>query len=746
MTNEIKKRTKPCISCKLSKVKCEYATTLPCKRCARMDIACQYADGTKTIPPAIPTRMLPSMISNMLPSVVPSMAPNMVPNMLPNVLPHVLPNMLPNITPNITPNLTPNLPPHLAPSNAPSVRNENTSEKNSNEWISLVDNRLKSFESVIESMLSVFQNNQLEQQSRMDLIQNELNSQATLTANLMSAHGNKIHKTGPNLSEQEPSEHSVESGETAASLPIESTNQLQVQSSATKNKTTEEVKDFRESKIITKEEAKILLDHFMKYFGPHLYGFKLDEMTVDDMWSSSPLLLVSICTISCSHHSSLSDKFSPLKSSLEWFASQVLIRPDPNINVEHTIIGLVIASLWLSSTKMFSSLALHLARIWRIDQLHSPRLEKLWCLLYILDGTENLTSHKSPSIYKDMEPLIRDSRKHAIVNLDKKTNEAQFFRDALLENTNTKKLPASHKQLELLNEVKKKKMVLNDATLQDLRLLTQLEYHMAMESVFHNKNTQLPSLYNESLEATMALLPSEKFGVPWGNNMDLDKWMISWTIALQNIKVQNDPWCFKSTLLYYNFARMHINTRALLQGKKSSLLEGSQDLELVKLWHSQPSKSSTIDNSTELLATKEISRSAAIALLKLATKDRDMKPLFQFFPVHIYIMLYYASLVVLDPNTIEEKSEKESKESYKLAHDFKDMLRSSTITDAVLKKNLTTSLIQLLNNFKEEFYKVEKNVNKIYELFENNDEKESSNNEGKPRPILAWPGTNHGHP
>ena len=101
-------------------------------------------------------------------------------------------------------------------------------------------------------------------------------------------------------------------------------------------------------------------------------------------------------------------------------------------------------------------------------------------------------------------------------------------------------------------------------------------------------------------------------------------------------------------------------------------------------------------------------------------------------------MLYYASLVVLDPNTIEEKSEKESKESYKLAHDFKDMLRSSTITDAVLKKNLTTSLIQLLNNFKEEFYKVEKNVNKIYELFENNDEKESSNNEGKPRPILAW--------
>lgn len=270
---------------------------------------------------------------------------------------------------------------------------------------------------------------------------------------------------------------------------------------------------------------------------------------------------------------------------------------------------------------------------------------------------------------------------------------------------------------------------------------------MAMESVFHNKNTRSPSLHDESLEATMTLLPTEKFGIPWTNNMDLDKWMISWTIALQNIKVQNDPWCFKSTLLYYNFARMHINTKALLQGKKSTLLDSLENVELIKLWHPHSNSSEIKESadSTELSATKEISRSSALALLKLATKDKDLTQIFQFFPTHIYVMLYYASLVVLNPSMIAERSEKECKQSYALVTKLKKMLQTATISDKTLKDNLIKALYQLLVSFKQELAAIDETSRKVYELLDENDEKETTGKQGR-RPILAWPGTNPGHP
>ncbi|CDO92229.1 unnamed protein product [Kluyveromyces dobzhanskii CBS 2104] len=756
MANEVRKRTKPCISCKLSKVKCEYTDVLPCKRCLKVGIHCQFALNSRSVPVQQPVQ-LPVQLTGPAPLSGSPPPPIQVPASIPtngNVKHSSLPSDRISIPP-VQPNLN-------QPDSSGVLSNGRQTEPqvhlngNYDPMTHNIDNRLNNFESILETMLSTLYKNNLEQQTRIGEMQKELNSQAKITQNLISSQQNSRHRSVrlPNLSQLEQSldlsqgqQFSQQVPDRPCLAPILSNGAIS-QVMAPQNPTKDEiVTDYRTADVITKEEAKILLDYFIEHFEPHLYGFTFDGINLESLWHDSPLLLVSICTVACCHHPELDHKFEALHSSLHWFASQLLLPTHGKLNVEHTILGLIIASFWLSSNKMFNSLALQLARNWRIDQLYSPQFERLWYLLYILDGSENLTTHKSPSVYKDMEPLIKDSRRVVIERLDNTTSEGQFFRKALLEYNQRKKHTATHKQLELLNEVRSEKLELNNNTLQDLRLLTQLEYHMAMESVFHNKNTHIPSLHGQSLEATMTLLPTEKFGIPWTNNMDLDKWMISWTIALQNIKVQNDPWCFKSTLLYYNFARMHINTKALLQGKKSTLLDELENVELIKLWHadSRCSKIKDLADSTELSATKEISRSSAIALLKLATEDKDITRIFQFFPTHIYVMLYYASLIVLNPSMVAEISEKDAKQSYTLVTKLKKMLYTATISDKALKNNLVKSLYQLLLSFKQHLAAVDENSQKVYELLDQNEEKESKNKQGR-RPILAWPGTNPGHP
>lgn len=726
MSPEVRKRTRPCASCKLSKVKCEYTTSLPCKRCLKLGIVCQFANEARSVPSPIPIELLQNSgaLAAEFSGVRTSFSNSEIrPNIVQTTVPPKM-NKMDNYGP------------------------ANTG------WAHLVDSRLNSFESTLETILSVLQTNRIEQQSRMDFLQSEINTQATLATSLLNAQGNIQIPNLSNLSE-------LESSLSVSQAQALHQNHSQQHSKRNKQQRNQHltnniggnpgtqvklVTDFRLDNIITKDEASMLLDHFIKNFSPHLFGYILDELDVEKLWEKSPLLLISICTVSCGYHSLLAEKFEALRDSLNWFASRVLINAESDTDVEHTILGLVIASLWLSSARMFSGLALQLARTWRVDQLKSSRLEKLWCLLYVLDGTENLTTHKSPSLYKDVEPLVKGSRKRTIEYLDEETNKNHFFKKALFQNSQTNQNIATHKQLELLNEVDNKKFKLKEPTFQNLRLLTQLEYHMAMESVFHNKNIELSTLHTESLEATMALLPSEKFGIPWQSNMDLDKWMISWTIALQNVKIQNDPWCLKSTLLYYNFARMHINTRALLQGKKSHLLESPPEIELMKLWYPHVEDEHIPISDTELEATKEVSRSAAVSLLKLITKDKDLTKVFQFFPVHVYIMLYYAALVAINPNDILDRTDKQSKECFTLVSNLRRILESTIIPDLSLRKNLILHLSHLLQGFKEEYSKQVHNPKKISELFEKAEEEEERREERKPRQILAWPDTNPGHP
>lgn len=606
-----------------------------------------------------------------------------------------------------------------------------TLTSNKSGWVTSVDHRLNTFENALESVLALLHTSQNQQQQQIKLLQQQISE--------------KQHSFQYNAQPQValPSVKDLES-------------QLISEFSDQQRGGVSDIKDFRDSPFISVAMAEELLEIFSQKLAPHMYGYDVSDLNGHELWNDSPILLAAICTVACAHHSCFAQKTPLFRASLEWFTSQLLLRPDKCTHIEHTILALIIAAMWLESGQMFTAVAIQLARINRIDQFDqisfkSQKLWKLWYLLYIVDGNQNLTFHKSPSIYQQTEPIIQKCRSHTIEQIPD-----HLLKSVLIENDNANVRFASNRQLELLNEVGHDKIPVTGPSLKDIRMLAQLEYHVAMEAVFHNKYTKVDSKDTSScLEASMVLVEPSAFGIPWENNVDLDRWMISWTIALQNINIQNDAWCLKSTLLYYNFARMHINTKPLLEGKKSALFEGSNS-KLIELWHiSEESETSRLSLKDKLNASREISYSAAISLLKLATNDHDIRNIFQFLPIHVYVMLYYATLVVLNPSEIPTDDDKENtsrhKKAWQLVAKFRDMASSNSFSDMEFKHKLVDSLNQILQNFKKAYSDILLRQKNLHNPIEEVDQILDGGNQNeidsqKPRSILAWPGTNHGHP
>lgn len=583
-------------------------------------------------------------------------------------------------------------------------------------WGNSVDQRLDVLQNALESVLTIFQNNRIEQEQQINLLQTQLHRERQLLGH--SQRHEAIPSIAlPSLSEIIPKDYTE--------VPIT---------------------DFRISSLLALDEAEELLLIFCTRMSAHMFGYHLQELLINELWERSPILLIAICTVACPHHPTLASKQKQLLSSLNWFSSQLLNCGEnihQGIEMEHSILALIIASLWLQSNQLYVSIALHLARIWRIDQYQCSKgkneLWKLWDLLYILDGTQNLISHKSPSIYKQTEPIIKSARKDLIDYLNNPNLKKVLEENDIIGKSEL----ATNKQLLSLNEVDHEKIPVNSSQLQDIRLCGLVEYHMAIESLFGTKN-----LSNTSLDAASSLLQPSKFGIPWQNNMDLDKWMISWTIALQSINVQNDAWCLKSTLLYYNFARMHINTRWLLD-RRTPVIGGSQDKSnWFDIWSSKEASA----NSTLIDASHEISLSAATSLLKLVTKDKDINSLFQFLPNHIYLMLFYASMVVLEPPLSLDLTDalhiKKLKRHFNLVRTFREMLASGTSSDTEFTKRLLLNVGELMTSFIDQCIKVVKVPNKdsakIQEIIQEPDSTAFSDSNRKT--ISAWPSVNHGHP
>ncbi|SCU97799.1 LAFA_0G13344g1_1 [Lachancea sp. 'fantastica'] len=668
--NESRKRTRPCVLCKRNKVKCHYVTSLPCERCAKYGLRCQFEQQ----------------------SVAASLAELAA-----------------------LPSLTQSHPLESEESQAlePACSAAPNDPK-------AVNARLNTLESALESVLSILQTNQSQQQQQMDLIQQQIIAQPP---------GDKWRSL-----DLHPSLAAVTSQDAAAFH--------------------EGAPNFRLSNILSEAEVKELGKLFDDRFAPQLFGYEIGTLDVHSLWKTSPFLLLSICTVTCLHHPSVAPKFSMLKRSFEVGASQCLMQAVPATQVEHTILALVVGALWLESAQMLVSVAIQLARIHRLDQpntfpssLGPSPLHRLWYLLYIVDGNQNLILHKSPSINQASEPLIRNSRRDVIASL-----ASPQVREVLSANYHAQGKVVNNRQLELLNEVECRKISISGTSLRELRLLGQLEYHMAMESVFSSNSSYMPD-FKRSMQATASLLDPTNFGIPWASNLELDKWMISWTITLQNIDFQSDPWCLKSTLLYYNFARMHINMKPSLTGGRSSVFDnGTSDLS--KLW--QTSDPMYFPDSTKAKdASHDISFSAAQSLIKLATDDSDITSIFQFLPMHVQAMLYYASLVLLDPTDIEfcdtrpRPSRKVLVARYKTVNKLRNLVEKTPSSDPTFRSKTLESLNQLLDRFAAKCFAAKTASAQDHQRVRCQEIIEEDNivqDDKGPRTIIAWPGTNPGHP
>ncbi|CAR26637.1 ZYRO0B14476p [Zygosaccharomyces rouxii] len=703
---ESRRRTKPCASCKQRRLKCQYQETLPCERCVKHGIACFYPDenlrSKAQEPSGVTSSASDPLLRHKQPSTVPLLAVSQASTATQaQVQAQAQDQAQPGVITRDESN----------PNVVSLVSTDGL-------WSNSVDQRLDTLQNAIDSVVTICQNNNIEHQHQVGLLQAQLQEQRQEIARLR--HVNTATSRYPTAS------ITNHNGASPVELPPLST--LMNNNGKTAGTPLEL------NKVLSIDEAKELMQIFMENMAQHMLGYQLENLSARELWYRCPVLLLSICAVACPHHPPLASKQGQLISSLKWHCSRLLNDYEAVYEtkaVEQTILALIIASLWLESSQMYMSVALHLARTWRIDRRHNNELWRLWCLLYITDGTQNLVSQKSPSVYKQLEPIIKSVREHLVAHI-----ENPELKEVLRENENDNKTEiATNKQLVLLNEVEMDKIKVVQPQLQDIKLCGLVEYHMAIESLFHDKYDK-----GGSFESAMGLLQPANLGIPWENNLALDKWMVSWTIALQNIDVQQDPWCLKSTLLYYNFARMHINTRWMLERK-------SNWGNWLEVWKSS--------DSTETVAlrdaSREVSLSAAISLLKLATRDRDVSSLFKFLPNHLYVMLFFASMVVLkypvSTDGLQNSNIKKLRQRYNLVRDFKQMLARSSSSDREFTSKIVSNLKVLMNSFTQECIakiKAPTNGSPVEEIIKKPDEPSASST--KKKAILAWPSINHGHP
>jgi hypothetical protein len=366
----------------------------------------------------------------------------------------------------------------------------------------------------------------------------------------------------------------------------------------------ESAMDLRNNGTLTFAQASELFLFFHEKISPYLFGFPISQIALPNVWARSPILVAAICTVAAIHHPTLNSLFEVLKTELDYLSKEVLFKQMySESETIDTIVALCVAGFWLPDSFMLTAVALRLAKnlglnlLNGIDNLADASMTKdrlrLWYLLYILDGHQSLTFDKSPLINCDDPAVIRS--RAMILN---KPGLEDAGQDAQSVNA-----------------------------LADLRLVSQVEFNQAVKSIFQERGWDL-------------LKPST-IGIPWQTNLDLDKWMVSWTCLLTPTSGEMGSWPSKSTLIHYNYAMMHINSSAIREiqnhGKLGERRLASNDNALSK----GLSLSSTSSESDSIAV------SAAQNVLKLSTNDKDILSALKYVPIHVHLMLYYAALLLL---------------------------------------------------------------------------------------------------
>lgn len=776
------KRTKPCSSCKKSKVKCIYTRTLPCERCVKNGHAynCQFSPKLPSLklpliappPTAQTTNGIPSY--NQYQNIQP--APQDVRFMLSSPFVNGQVPVMPNN--NSSFGQQPGHPPpalgqpqaHHNHLNQPSdVRLQtrpmgqmnqapinqspiNQGQVNQGQWNNQVEGRIDSLDSKLTDLVDIMKSNQrllLENQAQYHTLSSNLEHQRRqMAAELQRRQIKSLQKK--RALENEPQD--------------------------IKKPRLEFPDDFRDG-FLTLDNARDLFSFFDAHISQQLFGFEISKFQLDNIWESSPILVCAICTIASMHHpnENLSKKLAQLQVYLRQLCSDSFFRAKTGneVDIFNTIVALVLCSFWLSESQMFTGLALQLAKEIQLDSPVSRKSStnlmlgendriKLWYLLYVLDGQQSLTFNRQP-IVNSQEYSLKNSRK------------------ILLEPK--KAIKASLKPIKDSEAEQESQEVHSLFT--DLRLVSQVEYNQALNEAFRG--------------SAWDLLAPSSFGIPSKSNLELDKWMVSWTVLLSPAN-HGSVWSSKSTLIYYNFAKMHINSlseknlqvdagdsRQMLPKWVGTLQTGRNSKRITPVQSAGTDDSSDDSEDEEFISNKgfvseddaavsrSIAMNAAQTVLNLVLNDKDIHENLKYVPVHIHIMLYYAALLLLSPEMENASTAPNSEESFaktianlrtvrslqrkiyqnlptdktfgdRIVKSLEDIFteKSASISQKILeepgltqefKENLKTQLSQL-----NELSSISTAVPDAYET------SSSAGSSPAPEKISAWPGSHHGHP
>lgn len=550
--------------------------------------------------------------------------------------------------------------------------------------------------------------------------------------------------------------------------------------------------DFRKT-VLSLSQARELFNFFDSHISPQLFGFEISKFSVDNIWETSPILICAICTIASMHHpnESLSSKLATLQDHLHDLCSEILFKGKPRTEVEgfNTIVALVLCSFWLADSQRFTGLALQLAKEFGLNKprprggkqglVEKDRL-KLWYLLYALDGQQSMTLNRQ-SLFDCSDYSISHSRE---LLLSPKARILNEDRDAGPTDRHAITAGGENQAVAKENE---KRMHAASNSLTDLRLVSQVEYNQAIHEAFRGNAWDL-------------LTPSA-FGIPSKSNLELDKWMVSWTVLLAPVN-NGAVWLSKSTLIYYNFAKMHINCSVMRQlqidtGNENvifpkwenlnhALGEASANTTLAALLAESERTASDSDTddedefitNTELVKQDEsmlslnIAKNSAQTVLNLVLSDKDIMENLKYVPLHIHIMLYYAALLLVNPPPSGNNKIEEIKlESYfnsvisslRTAKNLQNRIYYNLPTDKNFGDRFIRSLDDVISErakkLELEVSEAEMDAEKAQTILEQISELQNfdslgdsssqvSSKENSPRPerISAWPGSHHGHP
>lgn len=772
------KRTKPCGNCKRSKLKCEYTETLPCVRCIHNGMAstCQFL-------PKLPSLKLPLLAphTNAASYLAMSMGRRVAPQIA-QQLPQQAPQMrhLPTLILYLQNNLNESTPrPEQAPNTyQPSVAPPAHQAQNDPEWKSSMESKINSFDSKFNDLIDTLRENQKALAAERELnvrysaeherMQRELH--AATVKNL--THGASSGSSTPDHERKRSSPGGYEPGKRARNAADD---------------------DFRNT-VLTFDEAKMLFGFFDSNISQQLFGFEILKFSLESIWESSPILICAICTIASMHYpdAEISSKQDLLQQHLHKLCAGLLFLGKPRTEREgfNTIVALVLCSFWLADSQRFTGLALQMAKEFQMNNpashpkgknsLTQKERLKLWYLLYILDGQQSMSLNRQTLISPDDYSLTHS-------------------RDLLLPSLKTQLTisePEQEKEAKAntmersVSEILKPRDSAPSFT--DLRLVSQVEYNQALNEAFKG--------------SAWDLIAPSGFGIPSKSNLDLDKWMVSWTVLLAPLNT-GSVWLSKSTLIYYNFAKMHINSSLIRQLQvdtgdsevsfpnwdninsvlaSNRSLKQAEEVQVKEIGKETENTSdddddeeddfvhnSEISSQDEAILNMNIAMNAAQTVLNLVLNDEDILNNLKYVPVHIHIMLYYAALLLVNRRVID------GTDQLKDVAYFQEIIRNLRTVKTLQKKisinfptdkhfgdrllkGLENVFIERLRRLKAELSEASLDVinkaellNEISVLLYTNsqlelvpDSADVSSMESSPKPekISAWPGSHHGHP